>query len=208
VPLGRDNADGAREELSAVMTRWSQNGYHVQHQDALLAFVTVELYRGNPAGAWSRMESEWSAFRWSLLSHVRISRLEMIQMRAYCALAMAAVSPAPERFLTLAAKDAGRLRRDGMPWTRALARYIEGTIAVQRGDLGDGTRALAEAVSLFDHIDAALQAAATRHQLGTLAGGTAGAEYLKAAVAWFHSQGVANPERMAAAYAPGLECVR
>jgi serine/threonine protein kinase len=208
VRLSADDPERARAELHTVMTRWSQNGYHVQHQDALLAFVTVELYLGNPEGAWGRMQSEWSAFRWSLLNHVRVPRLEMIQMRAYCALAMAAVSPAPERFLTLAAKDAGRLRRDGMPWTRALARYIDGTIAVQRGDFSYGTRALAEAVSLFDHIDAALQAAATRHQLGTLVGGTAGAEYLEAAAGWFDSHGVANAERMAATYAPGLECVR
>jgi hypothetical protein len=41
VRLAADDAASAREGLTQVMGEWSQNGYHVQHHDALLAFVPI-----------------------------------------------------------------------------------------------------------------------------------------------------------------------
>jgi hypothetical protein len=205
VRLGEGDPDGARDELQQVMQQWSQNGYHVQHHDALLAFVPLELYCGNAAAAWSRVQDEWSAFQWSLLSHVQDLRIEMLQLRAYCALGMAAATRLPGWFLSVAAKDAARLRREKLPWTAALAEYIEGAIAVRHDNVTTGHGKLLAAVSLFEEIDAHLEAAATRWRLGGLVGGSEGHELRGAADAWFQLQGVKNPEQMAAAYAPGLE---
>ena len=97
VRLGADDPAGARAELNDVMSRWSQNGYHVQHHDALLAFVPLGLYCGNASAAWHRVQGEWSAFRWSLLSHVQDLRIEMLQLRAYCALWIPVRASTPSR---------------------------------------------------------------------------------------------------------------
>jgi serine/threonine protein kinase len=204
VRLAGGDPEGARDELNRVMQQWTQNGYHVQHHDALLAFVPLELYCENPWAAWNRVQAEWSAFRWSLLSHVQDLRIEMLQLRAYCALAMAATSMTPERFLSVAVKDAARLRRERLPWTVALAQYIEGAVAIRRGDHTTGCEKLAAAVRSFDDIHAHLHAAATRWQLADIVGGPEGQDMRGSAERWFDGQGVAQAERMAAAYAPGL----
>lgn len=62
------------------------------------------------------MQAEWADFRLSLLSQVQDIRVEMLQLRAYTALAILAggdtsVGPAVVR------RDGRRLRRDsGVPW--------------------------------------------------------------------------------------------
>jgi hypothetical protein len=203
VRLAADDSDGVRAELNEVMPRWSQNGYHVQHHDALLAFVPLELYCGNAAAAWHRVQGEWSAFRWSLLSHVQDLRIEMLQLRAYCALAMAGVSTSRE-FLTAASRDARRLRREKLAWTDTLAQYIEGTVALRRGAAQSAHESLTAAVDGFERVDAHLHAAATRWQLGGIIGGSSGDNMRETAAKWFASHGVVAPPRLAAAYAPGL----
>ena len=204
VQLAADDPEGARAELSRVMAQWSQNGYHVQHHDALLAFVPLELYCGNPSAAWKRVQAEWTPFRWSLLSHVQDLRIEMLQLRAYCALAMAAQAKDPSRFVAAAARDAKRLRGEGLTWTFALSQYIEGTVACLEGNRAAARRQLAAAVAAFDRIDALLYAAVTRRRLAAIAPGETAEELQKAAGAWFARQAVKNPERMIEAFAPGF----
>jgi len=204
VRLAAHDADGAREQLERVMQLWSQNGYHVQHHDALLAFVPLELYCGKPERAWKRIQEEWSAFRWSLLSHVQDLRIEMLLLRAYCALAMSTTARNPEEFLAVAARDARRLRRERLPWTVALADYIAGTIAFSRGDRATSRDLLLAAVSGFDDVDAHLYAAATRLRAASVIGGDDGDVLRNAADSWFAQQTVKRPDRMTAAFAPGF----
>jgi len=205
VRLGADNLEGLQEELRRVMDKWSQQSYHVQHHDALLAYVLVELYCGNPRAAWDRVQKEWSAFRWSLLSHVQDLLIEMLQLRAYCALAIAATSREPAAFLATAARDARRLRRQKLPWTIALANYIDGGVAAIRGDVAIASNRLAAAVSGFDAVHAHLFAAAARCRLSPLIGEAEGRDMRNAAGAWFESQMIKNPSRMTAVYAPGFD---
>jgi serine/threonine protein kinase len=202
--LAADDPEMARRGLESVMNQWSQKGYHIQHHDALLAFVPLELYCGQPRAAWDRVLAEWSAFNWSLLSHVQDLRIEMLQLRAFCALAVADCATDPEPFLRAASRDARKLRREGMPWTAALAAYIDGTVAALRGHLAGASQLLADAVSQFDALEARLHAAATRRCLSRVVGGQEGAALLEQADAWMKAGGVKNPDRMTAAFAPGL----
>jgi len=204
VRLAADDPDGARNELEAIMGQWSQNGYHVQHHDALLAFVPLELYASDPKPAWDRVQAEWSTFRWSLLSHVQDLRIEMLQLRAYCALAMALQTDKPSKYLSVAVRDAHRLRREGLPWTFALHDYILGAAAYLKGNSADALRYLEAAVSGFDRIQADLQAAVTRRRLAGLLTGEEAEALRQAADTWLSSQGVVNLERMVQAYAPGF----
>jgi serine/threonine protein kinase len=204
VRLAADDPDEARRGLERVMSQWSQKGYHVQHHDALLAFVPLELYCGHPRAAWERVLAEWSAFKWSLLSQVQDLRIEMLQLRAYCALAMASSATDPQPYLRAATRDASKLRRERMPWTAALAAYINGAVAALRGGLTTASVLLREAVAEFDGLEAHLHAAATRRCLGCMVGGEDGAALSAKADAWMKAEGVKNPDRMTAAYAPGL----
>jgi hypothetical protein len=203
VRLGADDPTGARQELTEVMGAWTQNGYHVQHHDALLAFVPIELYCGDPAAAWHRVQSEWSAFRWSLLSHIQDLRIEMLQLRAYCALAMASSVPNKSPFLSAASRDSRKLHREKLPWTFALADYIDGTVAYLKGDQGAAENQLKSAIRGFDRIEAHLYSAAARVRLAQITPANS-AELRLTADGWFRAQGVRFPERMVRAFAPGF----
>ena len=205
VRLAADEPVSARAGLERAMSGWSQNGYHVQHHDALLGLVPLELYSSRPDAAWVRVVAEWRIFKRSLLSQIKDLRVEMLQLRAYTALAMAARTTGRETFLRVATRDAVRLRREGTAWTQALAAYMDGTAALLRGQGPDAVEKLRRAVAMFDGAHSQLQAAATRRRLAPLLPDAAGADMAAAADAWFKAQGVQNPDRMSEAYAPGLE---
>ena len=86
----------------------------------------------------------------------------------------------------------------------------EGRIAVVRFDRGDGVNALSPealrqltaAARGFEDTDMALLAAATRYRLGKLLGGARGRANVAAAVRYMDEEGIENPARMAAMYAP------
>jgi tetratricopeptide (TPR) repeat protein len=204
VRLADDDPDGARNDLKEVMALWSQNGYHVQHHNAMVTLVPLELYASDPKSAWDRVQAAGSKFRWSLLSHVHCLKIEMLQMRAYCALAMALQADEPTKYLSIASRDAQRLRREGLPWTAALHDYIMGTVAYLNGDSADARRRLAAAVSGFESVHANLHAAVTKRRLADLSTGEQAQALRESADKWLRSQGVVNPDRMVQAYAPGF----
>jgi hypothetical protein len=203
VRLAADQPEEARRNLEQVMRGWSQKGYHVQHHNALQGLVALELYCGRPQPAWEQVRADWSAFQRSLLSHVQDMRIEMLQLRAASALAMAAGAADPEPFPRVAAGDARRLRREKMPWAEGMGAQFEGTVATLRGDSA-APALLAEAVNRLDAVQANLYAAATRRRLGRLLGGLQGAALLEEGAAWMQAQGVKDLERMTAVFAPGF----
>ena len=205
ISLGADDPNRAKAELERVMRQWSQQGYHVQHHDAVLASVPLELYADQPNAAWNRVTEAWASFRWSLLRWVQPHRIEMLQLRAYCALAMAAhLREKRHRFLEVATKDARQLRAEKLIGTTALADYIDGAVCALRGDLDSASNLLAEAVSGFEAIDACLHTAVVRMRLSRLLGGEAGESLRRDAERWFEAQDIVNPERLTMAFAPGF----
>jgi serine/threonine protein kinase len=202
VRLAADDPEGTRAELTEAIGRWSRSGYHLQHHNALLGIMPLELYCGRASAAWDHIQSGWAGFSRSLLSRVQDLRIEMLQLRAYSALAIAAASPRSREFLAIASRDARRLRREGLPWTVALSDYILGAAALLNGDRAGARARLTAAVSGFDAVDAHLHAAATRRRLADLIGGDEGAEIRRVSDAWFSAQGVKVPGRLADAFAP------
>ncbi len=204
VRLAADDPEEARRDVDEAISRWSQEGYHIQHHNALLAHVPIALYTGQAAAAWERVTQNAPAFRRSLLGRVQAMRVEMLQMRAYSALAASAVASDPRCLLKQAGRVARRLRREGLPWPTALERYIRAVLALRGGDAAGGLRFLAEAVAGFERADMGLYATATRRRLGERLGGAEGRELVAQADAWMAGQGVRKPDRMAAVFAPGF----
>ena len=62
-----DDVEGARREADDAVARWSSDGFHVQHFAALTAQVNIELYCGDGAAAWRRVEAQWRALEGSNL---------------------------------------------------------------------------------------------------------------------------------------------
>ncbi|HTM22121.1 MAG TPA: AAA family ATPase, partial [Kofleriaceae bacterium] len=159
--------DEAYRQVDEAERNWAHQGYHVQHYHQLLARANIDLYRGDPAGAMSRLEREWPALAASLLLRVSAVRNEGHTLRGRCALARAAELPAAERgpLLSLAERDARKIGREIEPWARGLSRLLLAAVAAQRADAENAIAELLLAIEHLDAADLAGYAAAARHRL-------------------------------------------
>ena len=204
VRLAADEPDRARDEVRRMMEPWSLAGYHIQHNDQLWAAVQIELYCGEGRAAWDLLTRHWPALARSLLLRVQFIRVSMWNLRARAALAAAATADDPTLLLRSAARDARRLAREGVPWSVAHARLIQGLLAAARGAHDEAAARLDEAAARFEAADMHLCAAAARARRGGLPGRVADRALVADAHAWMADQAIRNPTRMAAMYAPAV----
>jgi serine/threonine protein kinase len=203
-----DRVDEARAELADAMRRWSKQGFHVEHFNALFARVGIELYAGRGADAFSLVTQQWGAIRWSFLLSIQILRISARIARGFAALsALSAIDGQPERraaLVAIAKRDARGLERERVGWASAEASVLRaGSALVENGDAERARRHLEVAAATFDANDMPLHAAAVRRRLGQLVGGDAGAALSAGATAWMVERGIRDPERMTALVAPG-----
>jgi hypothetical protein len=135
---------------------------------------------------------------------MRIQKIKIFffERRARCALAAAVGARDPGPLLKSAGRDAGRLRREGLAWSRALAGPILAGIAAARGERSRAATLFAEAVTRLEEVDMKLYAAAARRRLGEILGGDEGRAQVERADSWMRQQGIQNPARMADVFAP------
>ena len=203
VRLAADEPDRARDEVRRMMESWSRAGYHIRHNDQLWAAVQIELYCGQGRAAWDLLTRHWPALVRSQLLRVQFIRVLMWNLRARAALA-AATADDPTLLLRSAARDARRLAREGVPWSVAHARLIQGLLAAARGAHDEAAARLDEAAARFEAADMHLCAAAARARRGGLPGRVADRALVADAHAWMADQAIRNPTRMAAMYAPAV----
>jgi hypothetical protein len=201
--LAADDPDGARREIAHVMTRWSREGFDVQHLEQLHDEAGIALYRGDGGAAWERLQGGWGALEASHFFRVQQVRIFMRHARARAALAAAPGATDRTAMLRTAEADARRIRGEAVPWGEALARLLFAGVAIARG-AGDGARLLRDAAAALDAVDMALHAASARRLLGLVVGGDDGRALVAAADGWMRGQGIKNPARLAAMLVPGL----
>ncbi|HEV7922191.1 MAG TPA: protein kinase [Thermoanaerobaculia bacterium] len=178
--LALDDPEGARRALRSIMARWSLQGFHFQHLQSLWTESLVDLYNGNAAEAWRRIEERWPALLESLLLRIQVVRIESWFLHGR--VAIAAGHPA------VGARDAERLRKENIAWALPLAQLLEaGASSANCHDV------LASAAANFDKVEMHLHAAATRRRLGEL---TNNAAMVAAADEWMDAQRVKNPARL------------
>jgi hypothetical protein len=184
------------------MDQWSQQGYHIQHKEWHGAEVQIKLYRGDGGAAWRFVETRYGPYlARSLLMRIQKIRIFFFERRARCALAAAVGARDPGPLLKAAERDARRLQREGMAWSRALACPILAGMAATRGDRSGAAILFAEAVTQLEGVDMNLYAA-SRRRLGEILGGEEGRAEVERADSWMRQQGIQNPARMADVFAP------
>jgi len=203
--LADDDPDQARAGL-AVLERWSNTGFHVEHLIETHNQVEIALYTGDGAQAMSWIRNRWAALRESMLLRVQPFYLQMHSLRARAAL-RAACDPnsGAERrdLLRLAARDCRDIERQGAPWGRAFSELIRGGIESLSRRPEQAIAAYYRAQLAADSAGMFLHSAAARRCQGLLTGGDAGRALLAAADRDLASEGIANPGRLGAVIAPG-----
>jgi hypothetical protein len=174
---------------------------HVEHFYELLARVNIALYDERPGDALELVNAKWSALGRALLFRVQSLRVHMRWMRARAALAMAPLVSKKEPLLRQAETDARALRREGMPWSAALASLIVAGCACVRGDRERAAALLRGATTQSEAAHMTLHASASRFALSAL---TNDQEMRASASSWLREQGAVAPERMIALVAPGF----
>jgi hypothetical protein len=195
---------GPERELDMLMKRWTQRGFHVQHSTAFRARFHPLLYRGDITAAWNLVQSVWPLYEKSMLLRLQMIRIEMYEVYARCTLALAATSDNVQPLLRRAERDVRRLEREKRPWASAYARFLRAAIALRRGQRSRSSELLRESASRFDACDMRLNAVVARRCLGEMIGGPGGDSLVAQADAWVNAQGIQDPVRWAAMYAPGF----
>jgi hypothetical protein len=203
--LGADDVQGARRHMAEAVANWSQTRFLVQHWQCMLWEAETHLYEAQGERAWQRLELDERRLRKSLLLRVQLIRSWTLFARGRSA--VASLRGLGERVrggrVAEARRMHSRLEREKMRWTDALAAMLAASVAKAEGDAAATERALRSAIELADEAEMALHAAASRHRLGSLLGGEAGATMLKDAEEAMRARGVRMPVRYAQMLIPG-----
>ena len=202
--LALDDPDRARREATEALERWSRQGFHRQHNNALIAHVNTDLYNGDAAAARGRVEAAWPILSRTLILRVQVFRVESRYLRARAALAVAAATSRDVyELLRFSEARAAEIAREKMPWSDPFVPLVRGAAAAIRRDTTAAAALLRTAAAGFEAADMAVYAAVSRRRLGQLLKGSDGSRLVTDADAFMTSRGVRRPDRVADVLAPG-----
>ncbi len=193
-----DVAEARRQLAEARLER--PGGFHLHGYYGQYSAVHCDLYQGDGAAAWQRLEAAWPKVERSTLGRIQIVRVERAYLRGRGALAASA--RVDEAKLAVVADDAAALDREKLPWSDALAALLRAGAAGRRGDDAGCVAQLERAAASAGASGMAAIAAAARWRLGERLGGTRGGALLRDAAAFFAAENVKRPERFVAMIAP------
>jgi hypothetical protein len=201
-----DRPDEARRMANQITVESIGHGFHLHHYFELLADCRIDLYLGDGAAAWQRLDQRWPELTGSRLLRIQLVRIEAYALRAACALAAPAATPAARAAMLAVVADAIReVERDHAPWGVALATLLRASMCAARGERAAAAELLGDAAQRFDAVDMALMAAVARRRRGELLGDEEGRTLVDAATQWMKHQAVVKPARITALFAPGFE---
>ena len=208
--LGCDDLAGARASLAEALTQTPRGVFFIPHYHCLLAQGLIDLYAGSGAEAYEHIAALWPLLEESLVMRIRSIQVLCRRMRASCAVAAAREASDPAPLLAIAEREARRMERETQyspALIRAWAKVIRGGVACVRGDRAAALACLEAAVAAFTTCRTALYLNVARRLKGELIGGDAGRALVAEADAWMAGEEIANPARLAFAFAPGFTTV-
>jgi serine/threonine protein kinase len=189
--LAEGRPDEARRGVAEALARWNApDEFHIQHFNALIAEVCIDLYNGDGEAAWKRLDA-LDRFRRAMLLRVQTARVNALWSRARAALVASDKRP---ELLREAERDAARLGREKVGYAEAIGALIRGSVARKKGDDGGALKLFGEAERRFSEEGVTAQVAALQWNRGKMLGGDAGAELIKKAEAYFAAEAIADGE--------------
>jgi eukaryotic-like serine/threonine-protein kinase len=194
--LAADDPDAGRGEVAAAMASWVRGPFHMQHYYELLALSHFDLYTGDIARAWSRLDERWASLRRSRVFSIQNVRIGLGSLRGRLALAHGDVVEAR--------RAAVALDHEGAAWARALADLLRAGCAQADHDDEQCVAALARAEAQFADAGMELHVHVARARRGEQMGGADGRALRDEAAAWMQAEGIRRPEQMIALWTPGF----
>jgi serine/threonine protein kinase len=207
--LAEDRPAEAEEVIRQAQEKWP-------YPESALCFwslygrVNAALYRKEGRRAQELFRRELPALARTHFLHVEMIFLHVVHLRARVALAAARTAAGGgffsprSRLLRSAARDARRIEPRRAGWALPLARLIRAGIASLGGKKAEALALLSAAEDGFGAAEMEAFREVARRRRGELLGGEQGRELVEAADAWMREQGVKNPARFAALWAPGF----
>src|SRR5262249_9437936 len=132
--LAADDPQRLQQANEDAAQRLARGTFLIQHYFALMGQCMLDLYRGDGAAAHGRIVAAWPALRRSLLMRVQAVRVAAVEQRCRCAIAAASSrTTSSEDLLTAAERDARALSHENLPWPKASAAMLRGSLAAARG---------------------------------------------------------------------------
>lgn len=200
----RDLPQRARAESMAAVQRWSRRGFYLQHLFHLIAQTHIDLYEGRAIAAVNRVEAAQKGLASSRLLVVEINRILSLDLHARACLHAVHADP-PKRGVHLKRAE-GRvasLERESATWGKALGTALRGALEFAEGRSSHSLACLKKAADAFEAEGMQLHTACAAGAIAALE--PAGrSTYGARARAYFATQGVVQPARVAAIWLPGL----
>jgi len=201
IALADGRPDDARRGLGEALARWNApDDLHIQHFNALIAEVCIDLYIGDGESAWKRLQA-LTRFKRAMLLRVQTARVNALWSRARAALVLGQRRP---ELLREAERDAARLAKEGVGYAEGIAALVRGCVAKRRGDDAAAVRLFADAERRFEDGGVAAQVASLQWVRGKLVGGDTGAQLVAKADAYFAGEGIGKGEAFARFFVPGV----
>jgi hypothetical protein len=199
-----DKAEQGYQELCDGLDRSAQQGFYIQRVNALAMKLHLLLYLDRATDAVQVLREFHKAYYQSQLNRVQLLRMARNELTARVSLRAATEARDPSSYLEVAERAAIRFEREKGRDTQSGAALIRAGIASCKGDLDKAKQLLEFALPGYVASELGLFAAAARRRLGQLMGGDQGKALIAEADRWMAAQGIRNPTRMAAVYAPGF----
>jgi hypothetical protein len=200
-----DDVAGARRAVEHIAGQWRVPGFHLQNYYQLLGHLQIDLYEGDGARAWQRLDRDLPRQGRTLVARVQLMRVVLTHVRARCALSLAAQGQDQNGdLLRVAERAAGRIEREHLSWGDPMAAAVRAGVASCRGDQGAAVALLDRAIDGFDRVNMGFFAAAARLRQADIAGEERRRDRLAEAEPVLRAEGVANPDGLADMLIPGF----
>jgi serine/threonine protein kinase len=202
--LAANEAVATEFELEAAASDSQGRGFTLQQSSAFESLVHLYLYRGDVKKAWLRVNEIWPGYSQSMLLRIQAVRIDMLELRARCALAMGERTNLPDPYVRQAAHDARRLEREGVNWAHAHSHYVRAGVAACKEHRQAALAAMNLAAEAYDDAEMPLRAQLIRYRLGEVQNDAESLAVRDGAEKWIERQGIVAPARWAGLYAPGF----
>ncbi len=204
IVLAKNERLESEAELEASVDRRGERPFNLRHSAAVESLVHLNLYRSDITKAWSRITAVWPDYARSMLLGIQMVRINILELRAHTALALAERTKQNAAYMHQAKHDARQLAREGQEGARAHAYYVRTGIAACEEDPVRAVEELNRAISAYDAAQMPLRAQLLRYRLAEIQNDDETRPIRESAESWIKAHGIVSPTRWAGMYAPGF----